>query len=250
MTNTLTDYNLWLVLVSFLVSLFGAGTGLLTSARIRGDDNRCHYGWLALSAVVLGGGAVWAMHFVGMLAFRPGIPMTYDTGTTMLSLALPVVFFAMGLWVTNRWPASVAALLGAGTVLGLGIAAMHYTGMAAVRSEAVIRHDSTLTLISIVIAVVASCAALFLLRHAQGLLRAASAPVLAVAVCGMHYTGMAAMVLRPGVTPSDYFSGAVTGPQMLMLVILVVTLIYVASLSLVWHREMRDLRQDLALKRY
>ncbi len=244
MQNSLSDYNLWLVGLSFLVSLFGAGTGLLTSRRITKADGSVHPGWLVLSAVVLGGGAVWAMHFVGMLAYRPDIPITYDLNLTLMSLVVPVALFGLGLWVTSRNPESVLALLTAGSSLGLGVAAMHYMGMAAIRSEAVIGHDHTLMAVSVVIALVAACVALFILQRARGMLRAASAPVLAVAVCGMHYTGMAAMRLEPGVGQPDYFTGAVTGPQMLLLVVLAVTLIYVVSLSLVWGQEMRDLRRE------
>ena len=68
MTNTLADYSIPLVILSYLVSVLGAYTGLLMSGYIRGAAGRIHGGWLVLSAVIFGGCAIWSMHFIGMLA--------------------------------------------------------------------------------------------------------------------------------------------------------------------------------------
>lgn len=212
--NTFADYNLGLVGLSYAISVLGAATGLLVAQNIRSATGKIAYGWLLVAALLFGGCAIWAMHFIGMLAYTPGIPITYDTALTALSLVVPVVFTGFGLFVVYRWLGNVPAWLAAGVIMGLGVASMHYTGMAAMRLQADMSHDHTLFVASIVIAIVASTAALWLAVNLQGLLRYASALVMGVAVCGMHYTGMAAMELTPNAQEVDYFTGALTQPLM------------------------------------
>ncbi len=214
MSNTIADYNLWMVALSYLVSVIGSFTALTTAQYIRDTDGSIHGGWLLTSAVTLGGCAVWAMHFIGMLAYSPGAALTFDIELTVISFIAPIVLTGAGLYVVYRWHGNTRAWLLAGTVLGLGVAAMHYMGMAAVRIEAVMTHDHALFALSIVIAIVAATAALWIAVNTTGALRNASALVMGVAVCGMHYTGMAAMRLTPQPMEMDHFTGAVTEPMM------------------------------------
>ena len=193
MTNTLADYNLYLVALSYLVSVLGSLTGLFVATYIREDDGRLRVGWLLMAAVLIGGCAIWAMHFLGMIAYDPGGPMAYDTGITALSLVLPILFVLFGLYAAFRWPDSVLARVVAGTITGAGVATMHYTGMAAIRIAATMSYDPVIVAVSVVIAIVASIAALHIVVTLGGFLRYASALIMGVAVCGMHYTGMAAM---------------------------------------------------------
>ncbi|MDZ7787023.1 MAG: MHYT domain-containing protein [Halofilum sp. (in: g-proteobacteria)] len=210
MTNTLSDYNLALVLLSYIVSVIGSLAGLLTASFIRGNDGRIHLGWLLVAAILIGGCAIWAMHFLGMIAFDPSTPMAYDTPITLTSLVVPIVFVLFGLYVVTKWPEAITARVVAGAITGLGIAAMHYLGMAAVRIAAEFTYDPVLFGASIVIAIVAAIAALHIIVAFDGWIRYASALVMGVAVCGMHYTGMAALRIQAANIDVNYFDGALS----------------------------------------
>ena len=210
MSNTLADYNLYIVLLSYLVSVLGALTGLFAASLIRSDDGRVHLGWLLLASALLGGCAIWAMHFLGMIAYQPGTPMAYDTPMTLASLVVPIAFVLFGLYVVSAHPERMPARIGAGTITGLGVAAMHYTGMAAIRIAAELSYDPLIVAVSIVIAIVAAIAALHIVVAFRGWQRYASALVMGVAVCGMHYTGMAALRIQPASIDVNYFDGALT----------------------------------------
>ncbi|UEX79362.1 MHYT domain-containing protein [Spiribacter halobius] len=220
MSNTLVDYSLTLVLLSYIVSVVGAGSALFVARHIRGGDGGQRPLWLALSALLLGGCAIWAMHFVGMLAYDPGIPVAYDGPLTAVSFLVPVLFTGGALYTVHRWEHSRGVWLAAGTVMGLGVAAMHYSGMAAMRMAATMSYNPILVAVSILIAIIASMVALYILLQWRGMARYLSAAVMGVAVCGMHYTGMAAMNLVPSQGPVDYFSGALSPQLMLLLVTL------------------------------
>jgi PAS domain S-box-containing protein len=156
--------------------------------------------WLAGGAVVLGIG-IWSVHFTGMLAFMLPIPMSYDLLLVLLSLLVAVVASVGALLVMSQPAARLRHLLIGGPIVGVGIAAMHYTGMAAMRMHAELSYDPLLVLLSVVIAIAAAIAALrlaFQFRADQAPtrrwlgLKFASALVMGVAITGMHYTGMAA----------------------------------------------------------
>lgn len=240
MTNTLADYSIPLVILSYLVSVLGAYTGLLMSGYIRDAAGRIHGGWLMLSAVIFGGCAIWSMHFIGMLAYSPGAPITYDAALTLISLVVPIVFTAVGLYVVYRWQGNTVAWLAAGTIMGLAVASMHYTGMAAMRIEAEMHHETTLFVLSIAIAIVAATAALWIAVNVRGALRHASALVMGLAVCGMHYTGMAAMELTPAPGEVDYFTGAVTEPVMRIAVTLSALTVSVIGAILAFNRYVNE----------
>ncbi|WP_125255582.1 MHYT domain-containing protein [Brevundimonas fluminis] len=185
------------VLLSYAVAAFAAWTALDLFGRVRERDGGARIRWLAVAALAMGGG-VWAMHFIAMLGFDPGAPVSYEPGLTALSFILAVIgtgaaFFAAarpGLG-RLRLPLSAAAMGGA-------IAAMHYVGMAAMRTTATVGWKPPLVVLSAVIAVAASFAALWASkRETSAVWRLGAAAALGLAVVGMHYAGMAAMVLVP-----------------------------------------------------
>jgi NO-binding membrane sensor protein with MHYT domain len=148
--------------------------------------------------VAVGGGAIWSMHFIGMNAADLGIPVAYDPVLTITSLILSILAPALGLFIVGRSDGGPINLPLGGLLTGLGVALMHYTGMAAMIMPATISYDMTLFLASIVIAVVAATVALWLAFNLRGnLQRFGSAFVMGIAVCGMHYTGMYALKLTP-----------------------------------------------------
>ncbi len=193
-----------LIVTSFLVSAVGSFTSIYCAKRVRSDSG-ARLTWLIAAALAMGGGAIWSMHFIGMLALDMHMPVRYDLAMTLGSLLIAVVVTGLGLLVASG-PTSGARLVSGGAIMGIGVAAMHYTGMAAMRMGLAISYDTRLVVTSVVIAVVAATAALFL---AFNLERAShiwlSALVMATAVCGMHYTGMAAATFHtaPGLaTPA------------------------------------------------
>lgn len=191
------SYNLFLVGLSFFISIFGSYTGiLLVKAAQSSEKNKS--AWIAASAVALGAGAIWTMHFIGMLAYDTGMPVNYDPLITFASLAIAVAVVGIGLFFVAGNQQSIPRLLIAGTITGLGVASMHYSGMYAMNMSAAMTYDMGLIAASIVIALVAATAALWLAFNLEGNIKMlAAAFVMGFAVCGMHYVGMAAMTMGP-----------------------------------------------------
>jgi NO-binding membrane sensor protein with MHYT domain len=207
----IASHDLALVGLSYVISVIGALISLYLADFIVERDGRINFGWLSLAAVIFGGCAIWAMHFTGMLAFRMEGPVTYDVSTTLLSLGLPILLSGMGLFVAHRWRDSIVAWLAAGVVFGLGVAAMHYLGMSAMRMPMSMTHDNAILALSIGIAIAAATAALRIIVHWRGVKRLLSPLLMGLAVCGMHYTAMYGMdfVAMPGAEVGiDYFAGA------------------------------------------
>ncbi|MFJ1302248.1 putative bifunctional diguanylate cyclase/phosphodiesterase [Pseudomonadota bacterium AL_CKDN230030165-1A_HGKHYDSX7] len=197
------NYDATLVLVSLLVAILASYTALGMASRVAAAHGVASRFWLAGGACAMGLG-IWSMHFVGMLAFSLPIPLGYDVGLTVLSLALAIGCSAFALWVVTQPELPTRRLLGAAVLMGAGIAAMHYVGMAAMRMYPAIEYSPMLFSLSVLIAILASGAALWIthvLRHNRPgapAYRACAAVVMGVAIVGMHYTGMAAARFAPG----------------------------------------------------
>src|SRR4051794_7344240 len=195
-------YSYWLVVLSVLVATLASYTAPDLASRITASKGRAARWWLLGGAFSMGTG-IWSMHFIGMLAFSLPVPMGYDTGTTLLSMAIAVVVSGFALFIVSRDTLALRNLLGGAVLMGVGIAAMHYTGMAAMQTSPPIQYDPLLFAASIVIAIVASLAALaiaFSLRSDSLWMiyaKYAAAVVMGIAITGMHYTGMAAARFAP-----------------------------------------------------
>ncbi|MBP2314762.1 hybrid sensor histidine kinase/response regulator [Azospirillum soli] len=184
-------YDPLLVALSIVVATFGSYVALDLASHAR-EARRRPGVWLGGSAVAMGAG-IWSMHFIGMLAFRTPMPVTYDIGLTTLSFLLAVAVSGAGLFAVARNIPRRLTLPIAGTLTGLGIVSMHYVGMAGMQMPGSLAYDTTLVGASVAIAIAASTAALWLaFRTASPLQRFASALVMGLAVVSMHYTGMAA----------------------------------------------------------
>lgn len=199
MNEVTVQWNWVLVGLSYLIAVFGSYTALQLAIRIPSATGLGRWLWLLGAALALGGGAIWSMHFIGMLAFQPSVPVSYLPGLTFLSLAIGVVASGAGLAIVGIGESNWIKLIGAGIVGGLSVAAMHYTGMASMRMEgAGMSYILWIVIVSVVIAVVAATAALWLAFNLRGTWqRFGSAFVMGAAVCGMHYTGMMAVVMQP-----------------------------------------------------
>ncbi len=187
-----------LVGLSVAIAAFASYTALDLAGRVRAATGWARRAWLATAAVAMGGG-IWAMHFVAMLAFTmPGMAFGYDIGLTLLSLAVAIASTGIAFAVMHHLRPSGAALTGAGLLMGLGVVAMHYLGMAAMRMPADLRYDRLWVAGSVLVAIGAATAALWLAsRNAHQRERVAAAAVMGVAVAGMHYTGMKAAIFEP-----------------------------------------------------
>ena len=203
-------YTFSLVLISILVAMLASYTALDLTGRIASAKGRAVWLWIGGGALSLGIG-IWSMHFIGMLAFQLPIDLGFDLPITLLSLAIAILSSGLALWLVSHpllpaWQLSVGAL-----AMGVGISAMHYTGMAALRMQPGIDYDPAWFGASLVIAVSASAAALWiafrLRQHTPyvRLARGAAAIVMGFAIVGMHYTGMAAANFAEG-----SFCGALT----------------------------------------
>ncbi|WP_353049404.1 putative bifunctional diguanylate cyclase/phosphodiesterase [Pseudomonas fluorescens] len=197
------SYSPALVLISLFVAILASYTALDLTGRIATTKGRAVYLWMSGGALAMGVG-VWSMHFIGMLAFRLPINLGYDVGITFLSLLIAVLSSGFALWLVSQprlpaWQLALGAL-----IMGSGISAMHYTGMAAMRMTPGIDYDPTLFGASLLIAVGASAAALWIAFNLRRntpyvrLARGGAAIVMGVAIVGMHYTGMAAARFADG----------------------------------------------------
>ncbi|MFI6866518.1 MHYT domain-containing protein [Nocardia sp. NPDC050406] len=184
----------WLTpVLAYLMSITGSLLALrcMVRARARGG----HGGWVAIGAVALGGTGIWVMHFIAMLGFSVrDATIRYDVPVTIFSAVVAMGVVWLGLSIVVHQRAEVFALLTGGAITGLGVGAMHYSGMYAMKTDAAVRYDPWIVLLSIVIAIVAATAALWFTLHVQGIWATVGAAlIMGVAVCGMHYTGMFAM---------------------------------------------------------
>ncbi len=146
--------------------------------------------WLAVAAVSVGFG-IWSTHFVAMLAFHPGVAVGYDLPTTLVSLSLAIAIVGGGLWFATVGTSVDDSIL-AGAVVGLGISAMHYTGMAAVIVGGAIEWDFNLVALSVLIGMALGGAALWMARAATLRGRLGAPILLTLAICAMHFTAMGA----------------------------------------------------------
>src|SRR5712691_6323200 len=184
----------YLVALSILVAAFASYTALDLGGHVATARGLARRVWLVAAAITMGGG-IWSMHFVAMLAFIMPTPMSYDIGLTTLSLMVAIFVTGSGFYVISRKSASLLRLVFSGIFMGLGIVAMHYTGMAAMRGHAEPSYDCIYVALSIVIAIGASTAALWLAFRTTDLgQKVVAAVVMGLAISGMHYTAMRAAI--------------------------------------------------------
>ena len=191
----------------------------------------------------MGLGAIWAMHFIAMLACDNGMDVTYDASLTALSAVVAFAACAGGLMLVGSGRFDWRRLFAAGTCMGLGVACMHYLGMAAMMMPATVSFDRGLVSVSIVIAVVASMVALWLAFNLRGPWQMiGSALVMGLAVCGMHYTGMAAETFEDngGQLPDGYAQGLRGDKLGLTIFGIVATLLVLMLVRYYWRQRYRS----------
>lgn len=180
-------------IMGFGFALAGAFLGLTCMVHARRlPSGRGRVKWLAFASLAIGGTGIWMMHFIAMIGFAvPDGTIKYDIPTTIASLVISIVSVAFGIFTVGLGKASLVKILIGGPLTGMGVVAMHYTGMAAVNLPGTIHYDLMWVAGSIAIALVAATVALFFTTWVSGRGSLAGASVImAIAVTGMHYTGM------------------------------------------------------------
>jgi NO-binding membrane sensor protein with MHYT domain len=182
---------------SYVLSVLGSMLALTCAIRLRtAPSNGWRIWWLSLAAVALGGTAIWSMHFVAMMGFSVvGTQIRYDVPMTAASALIAIVSVGLGLVIAFFGSsARLARIIAGGVVAGLGVGAMHYTGMAAMRLDGEVDYSTSRVVLSLIIAVVAAAAALWLASSVhKPFAIIGAALIMGIAVNGMHFTGMSAM---------------------------------------------------------
>jgi signal transduction histidine kinase len=200
------QHDLRLVLLAAILCLFACVTAMTMIARGRAAGGAVRTVWLVAAGMAAGCG-IWGLHFVAMLAYRTGLPVSYNAPLTGLSILIAVSLCALGFWV------SLTRLGGAvgGAITGMAISAMHYVGMAALRIPAQSHWTPSYVVASLVVGVLASSLALQVaVRRSDLKGYAVAAGLFALAIVGMHFTAMSAVVFVPD--PTVQVSGVVIAP--------------------------------------
>lgn len=192
------SHSTGLVLLSVLVAVFASYTALDVGGLIPQARRANRRLWMTLFAITMGGG-IWTMHYIGMLAFQAPIHIDYDPLITGFSLLVAVFGCLVAVAIFYQAQFGILRLIIAGVILGLSVVVMHYSGMAAMKTGAMVRYNPVLFSLSIMIALSAAMVALFVTWFIEEiqprrafLVKLVAAMMMGAAICGMHYTAMAA----------------------------------------------------------
>ena len=228
------DWNLWLIFLSFLVATLGAFTALSQAQRMRNSTGRARWYWWLVGGVTLAL-AIWSMHFIGMLAFHLPVPVSYDLKLTVLSILPATAATLLGFYILGFRKSEPVLIAGCGLVMGLGIAAMHYIGMAALRMSPEVSYSMPVVLVSVLIAIVAAIGSLLIIYEGERtrlnplLYQFAGSLVMGLAIIGMHYTAMIGVRFAPD-SICTVGGSQIPGPLLAMIVSGVVFLIFGAGM--------------------
>ncbi|MBO0825462.1 MAG: hypothetical protein J2P27_16665, partial [Actinobacteria bacterium] len=222
------------------------------TSRAKAATGREKLRWLLLGALSIGTTGIWVMHFIAMLGYTvPGQIIHYNVPITILSMLIAVVVTGIGVLIVGFGKQNWRTLMLAGLFTGLGVATMHYTGMAAIRLNGRMTYSPTLFLLSVLIAVVAATAALWAGTNLSGLPATIIASlIMGVAVSGMHYTGMAALHMWPMSRPGglDMTGGGATALGFLLpLLIGISVLAFLMTATIALSPTGEEMRQDAEL---
>ena len=238
--------------LGFVLSSLGCFLGLRCTTRARASHGAPRVRWLLLATVSIATTGIWVMHFVAMLGFSiPGQAITYSVPVTAASMLIAVVVVGIGLLIVGFGSSAWWTLLLGGVIIGLGVASMHYVGMAAMKMPDTVRYDNTLVVASVVIAMVAGTAALWAaLRLAAVWSTLAASLIMGVAVSGMHYTGIAAMHVYGTRSPEMLAAmpGGVSAQALLVPLIVGISLLaFALTVIISLSPTEAEMREDAAL---
>ncbi len=245
-------YNLGLVVTSVAIAILAAFVALSISGRIvAATTPHARYAWASAGAISMGGG-IWSMHFVGMLAFSLPCGLTYEPVGTLLSMIPGMLASGIALGAISKpHEPGLSRLTVSAVLMGVGIAAMHYSGMAAMRPEALLRYDPAVVAVSVVVAVVLAFVSLsirFQFHRLQSSPMAATiiaASVMGCAIAGMHYTAMQASIFFP-LPDAPTYSMALSPTLLAFLITIFTVLIAVSTLVATFAGRQSELALSLS----
>ncbi len=246
------SYGLLTPGLAYLMSVVGSFLGLRCTSRSQVSSGRSRVRWLLLGAGSIGITGIWVMHFIAMLGFTiPGETIHYNVPITLVSMLISVAFVAIGLLIVGLSEAmTLRSLLIGGVVTGLGVAAMHYSGMAAMRMPGRMSYSPGLFAVSVLIAIVAATAALWFALRLGGFWPGfGAALIMGVAVSGMHYTGMAAMHVFPPDGAPMAMGGADASAFLLPLIVGVSVTTFVLTAAIALSPTAAEISEEAELMR-
>jgi two-component system sensor histidine kinase/response regulator len=245
------SYDYRLVALSVLIAILASYAALDLAGRVTAAHGRARFVWLTGGAAAMGLG-IWSMHYIGMLAYSLPVAILYDWPTVLLSLVAAMLASSIALFIASRSVMLPLRTAVGGVLMGIGIAAMHYTGMEAMRLPAMCHYSPGLVILSVILAIVISLVALWLTFHlreehsATGWRKLASAILMGAAIPVMHYTGMAAVTFtRTDSAPKLTYSVEIS--ELGIAAIIVVTLMVLGLTILTSLVDRRFSAQSLEL---
>jgi len=237
------SYDYGLVALSVIIAILASYAALDLAERVTSAQGKARLLWLNGGAIAMGFG-IWSMHYIGMLALRLPIAVDYDWPTVLASLLSAILASAVALYVVSRQRMGHLRAVAGSMVMGAGIAAMHYIGMAAMRLAGECRFDASLVALSVALAIVISFVALWLAflareeRKGGGVRKLASAAVMGAAIPVMHYTGMAAVgFVASSVAPDLSHAVSISRQGPAEITIVTTMLLGLVFLTSVFHRR-------------
>jgi diguanylate cyclase (GGDEF)-like protein len=195
-SSIIAGHNLWLVCLAAVVCIAGSTVTVRLLERAMRTEGLQRSGWL-FQAASAGGSSVWCTHFVAILAYQPGTPVTFDPILTVASLAIAILGLVLAFAIAAATRGALTAVA-SGTLAGLTISLMHYVGMAAYHVSGIVASNGAYVAASVVLSVVLSVTALTAIMQTE---RAYAAPIamfaFVLAILSQHFTGMAAISIIP-----------------------------------------------------
>ena len=254
------SYGLLNPVLAYGMSALGSFLGLRCVILSRAYEGAAKARWLILAAVSIGAVGIWAMHFIAMLGFTiPGEPIRYNVPITIGSLLISVAVVTIGSFIVGFGNGGWPRLIAGGVVIGVGVAAMHYMGMAAMSMTGSMSYNLPLVLLSVVIAIVAGTTALWIGTWVRSVAATfGAALIMGVAVTGMHYTGMAALRVTGGLMPAvginglpvlSGVSGATAATFLIPLLLVISLATFLLTLSISMTPSEDEIRADMEMQR-
>ncbi|MGO8024191.1 putative bifunctional diguanylate cyclase/phosphodiesterase [Rhizobium leguminosarum] len=225
-----TQHNIWLVLVAALVCVSGSWAVLRLFLRGRSVNGAEAIGWQFLAATAAGA-SIWSTHFIAIIAYHAGTPVTFDPVLTIISLLIAMAGSFCGLMVAGTIRTSWSPAVG-GALIGLSIATMHYTGMLAYVAQGTVEWDMRFLIVSILLAVTITSAAIHIASRDHGTAnKTISVGLLTLAIVSLHFTGMTAFKLTPIFIDDSYSNPAAMQAMALAIALLSVIIIGAVAAS-------------------
>lgn len=197
LTHLLQQHDFKLVVLAAIVCECGAVTAFRLYARLRGSKGIVRAAWTLLTGIVAGAG-VWATHFLLIMAYDPGLRIGYWPGSTLASLIIAIMAMCGGFMLATSPKRSNSTEIAGGVLIGFGLGAMHYVGLTGMAVQGHMVWNPAIAGLSVAFAVIGSIVALYAVgsgaRVYQQLL---GALLITIAVVGLHFSGMAALTIRP-----------------------------------------------------